>query len=120
MTGIGITRGGSRRIDEGGMIGKQQQIEELQRGCATAESRLSALCLSREETLREHDAIDLKRLTDDVKGIEKEMNGVEMRIAQLEFEKKRASDVIGRNSEDVEELSGGIRRIAGGTGARGA
>ncbi|MBP1649629.1 MAG: smc, partial [Bacteroidetes bacterium] len=104
VTGIGITRGGSRRIDEGGMIGKHEQIEELQRGCATAESQLSALSLSREETLREHDAIDLKRLTESVKSIEKEMNGVEMRIAQLEFEKRRASDVIGRNSEDVEEL----------------
>ena len=105
VTGIGITRGGSRRIDEGGMIGKHEQIEELQRGCATAESQLSALSLSREETLREHDAIDLKRLTESVKSIEKEMNGVEMRIAQLEFEKRRASDVIGRNSEDVEELT---------------
>ncbi len=32
LTGVGITRGGSRRIDEGGMIGKHEQIEDLQRG----------------------------------------------------------------------------------------
>ncbi len=105
MTGVGITRGGSRRIDEGGMIGKREQIEELQRGSVATEKQVNALSVSREETLREHDAIDLKQLTDAVKSIEKEMNGVEMRIAQLAFEKKRASDVIARNTEDVEELA---------------
>jgi chromosome segregation protein len=105
ITGVGITRGGSRRIDEGGMIGKHEQIEELQRGCAATEEQLGALAASRADTLREHDAIDLKQLTDAVKNIEKEMTGVEMRIAQVEFEKKRASDLIARNSEEVEELT---------------
>jgi chromosome segregation protein len=106
VTGVGITRGGSRRVDEGGMIGKHEQIEELTRGCEANEKVLEGLTSSREQALSEHDAIDLKKLSDAVKGIEKEMNGVEMRIAQLEFEKKRASDVIAQNSEDVEELAG--------------
>jgi chromosome segregation protein len=105
MTGVGITRGGSRRVDEGGTIGKHEQIEELQRGCAANEQMLNELASSREQMLREHDAIDLKQFSDAVKGIEKEMNGVEMRIAQLEFEKKRALDVIAQNSEEVDELT---------------
>ena len=104
-TGVGITRGGSRRIDEGGMIGKHEQIEELQRGIVMTEGQLGQLAASREELLRRHDAIDLKQLTDAVKTIEKEMNGVEMRIAQVEFEKKRAVDLIARNTEVVEELT---------------
>ena len=34
-TGVGIRRGGSRRQDEGGLIGKREQIEELQRDIAS-------------------------------------------------------------------------------------
>jgi chromosome segregation protein len=106
QTGVGITRGGSRRVDEGGMIGKYKQIEELQHGCASNEQLLNDLVASRERTAREHDAIDLKQLSDAVKGIEKEMNSVEMRMAQLEFEKRRAGEVIAQNSAEVDELAG--------------
>jgi len=52
-----------------------------------------------------HDAIDLKLLNDAVKGVEKEMNGIEMRIAQVAFEKKRAADIIARNQEEIQVLA---------------
>ena len=104
LTGIGLVRGGGLRQDEGGSIGKHQQIEELHREIAAHHEEVRALEQSRETLLTEHDAIDLRTLTETVKSIEKEMNGVEMRIAQLAFEKKRADDSIARNHELIGEL----------------
>ncbi|MEW6510522.1 MAG: chromosome segregation protein SMC [Bacteroidota bacterium] len=104
-TGAGITRGGSRRQDEGGLIGKQQQIAELEKEIAAVAERLTKLESERESLIAEHDAIDLKTFTDAVKAIEKEMNAVEMRIAQVAFEKKRAEEVILKNEEEIRSLN---------------
>jgi chromosome segregation protein len=104
LTGVGVSRGGSRREDEGGTIGKQQQIHDLERELALAQEVVESLERSREDIARQRDAVDLKSFSDAVKAIEKEMNGVEMRIAQLVFEKKRAEDVIGRNRDETEQL----------------
>ncbi len=111
LSGEGLTRGGSRRQDEGGIIGKHHQIEELLRQTGDAERQMEEYERARQSILQEHDAIDLKSLTDVVKAIEKEMNGVEMRIAQLEFEKKRAEDIITRNSELISALSTDADRL---------
>jgi chromosome segregation protein len=105
ISGVGVSRGGSKRQDEGGTIGKHRQIDELVRQASEAERQLEELERSRRSILQEHDAIDLKSLTDAVKAIEKEMNSVEMRIAQLEFEKKRATDIIAKNAENVGVLN---------------
>jgi chromosome segregation protein len=117
ISGVGISRGGSKRQDEGGTIGKHRQIEDLLLEIGAAERTLADLARSRDQLLSEQSAIDLKSLTETVKEIEREMTGVEMRIAQLEFEKKRASDIIARNAEsssalalEMEELE---RTIAG-------
>jgi chromosome segregation protein len=99
VSGVGIVRGGSRRQDEGGTIGKHRQIEELTAAIGEEERFLAETVQGRDDIKRELDAIDLKALTEVVKNIEKEMNGVEMRMAQLEFEKKRAADIIAKNAE---------------------
>ncbi|MBM2840049.1 MAG: Smc family protein [Bacteroidetes bacterium] len=101
VTGIGLTKGGSRRQDEGGTIGKQAQIEQLGSEIASLQNDLEVVKKQREEIQSSHDAIDLRSFTDAVKGIEKEMNGVEMRMAQLQFEKKRAGDIIAKNKEEI-------------------
>ncbi len=103
-TSVGVTRGGSKRQDEGGVIGKQNQIDLLQREARTFSAKLDALKLLREEVNTQHEAIQLKSFTDSVKNIEKEMNGIEMRIAQLEFERKRANDIIAKNKEEIDTL----------------
>jgi chromosome segregation protein len=111
LSGVGITRGGSRRQDEGGTIGKTRQIGELEADIAADMSVIADRARSKQALQAEHDAIDLKSLTEAVKDIEKEMNGVEMRIAQLEFEKKRASDIILRNTESAAVLTGEIEEL---------
>jgi chromosome segregation protein len=104
-TSVGIVRGGSRRQDEGGTIGKQQQIEELQRTADLQVTRLRALGDEHAGILRDHDAIDLRAFTDAVKSVEKEMTAVEVRIAQLAFEKKRAEDMIAGNTEAIGRIN---------------
>lgn len=103
-TSGGVTRGGSKRLDEGGRIGKQKQIETLEREIAGLREKLASIRTRHEALTAEYDAIQLKPLAETVKNIEKEMNGVEMRIAQLEFERKRANDIIARNREEIAEL----------------
>ncbi len=105
VSGVGIVRGGSRRQDEGGTIGKHRQIEELTAAIEEEEGFLAVTVRARDDVKRELDAIDLRALTEAVKNIEKEMNGVEMRIAQLEFEKKRAADIIAKNAETMTTLT---------------
>ena len=104
-TGVGIRRGGSRRQDEGGFIGKREQIEDLQREITALRGRIGATEAERNAVAGAHDAIDLKTLNESVKAVEKAMNGIEMRIAQVAFEKKRAADIIAKNREEREALA---------------
>jgi chromosome segregation protein len=100
-TTVGVTRGGSKRLDEGGAIGKQNQIAALQEENQMFTAKLDAFAVLRGEVVMQHAAITLKSLADDVKNIEKEMTGIEVRIAQLEFERKRANDVTAKNNEEI-------------------
>ena len=104
-TSVGIMRGGSRRHDEGGNIGKQQQMEDIRATIAGIESRLAAVAGERSAVLAKYDAIDLKVLNEEVKSVEKEMHAVEMRIAQVAFEKKRAEETIDENSAQIARLT---------------
>ncbi len=99
--GSGIRRGGSRRMDEGGMIGKREQIRELLARGDNLGKTVESLVSRHAEAQRELEAIDLKVLGDAVKKVEKEMSAVEMRIAQVQFEKQRASDVIAGNRDEL-------------------
>ncbi|MGA9120673.1 MAG: chromosome segregation protein SMC [Bacteroidota bacterium] len=110
--GAGIRRGGSRRVDEGGMIGKREQINDLHNEVERLERTVESLTRRQEEAQRELDAIDLKVFGEAVKQIEKDMSGVEMRIAQVQFEKERAEDVIATNADvlsSIAEESAGLR-----------
>lgn len=106
VTGFGLERGGSKRHDEGGAIGKQAQIEDIQKEIESLNGEVALLHSAQRETSTEHDAISLKEISDGVKSLEKEMSAVEIRIAQLQFEKKRAGDIISKNAEELESVSG--------------
>jgi chromosome segregation protein len=112
-TGIGIIKGGSRRQDEGGTIGKQAQMGQLASEIAALQNDLEGVRKLKDHIQAQHDSIDLKSFTDAVKSIEKEMNGVEMRMAQLQFEKKRAGDIITKNKEEIEALAAEVSALSG-------
>lgn len=93
----GIARGGSHTQYEGGRIGNQAHIDQLQGDVERLGGERDTLSSRLEEVKSLHDAIALETLRQDVKAIEKNMTAVEMQIAQVEFEKKRAHDAIERN-----------------------
>jgi chromosome segregation protein len=111
-TSLGIARGGSRRQDEGGAIGKQAQMEQLATEIAAFQSDVEGGRKLKEDLQTQHDAIDLKSLNDSVKSLEKETTAVEMQMAQLQFEKKRALDIIAKNREEIDSVEGEVTTLA--------
>ncbi len=111
LTSAGVIRGGSSRPDDSGVIGKKAQIAELEEEIRQLRLELEGINTIRAATVRRHDSVDLRVPTDLVKNIEKEMTSIEMRIAQLEFEKKRANDGIERNSQEIETLRGEVGEL---------
>jgi chromosome segregation protein len=110
-TTVGVVRGGSRRREEGGAIGKQHQIEELRSQSSEIESRVASIEAERTAVTAEYESIDLKSFQDAVKAIEKEMHAIEMRIAQVAFEKKRAGDSIAASEEQKTKLLAEIANL---------
>ena len=105
VTGQGVLKGGSIRADDGGMIGKKSQIAELETETAALDESLAALrndIAGKENALT---SIELKTLAGNAKRIEQQMTGVEMRIAQIEFEKKRINENMERNSSENVKLA---------------
>lgn len=108
----GIARGGARGAGQGRVIGRQSRIDEHAKEIAVLQERLNVTDRERTSCIASRDAIQLKDFIDAVKGVEKEMNGVEVHMAQLQFEKRRAGDTIARNTEEIELLSGESSALA--------
>ena len=104
VTGSGILRGGSNRVEDGGMLGKKSQIEELEKEIASMSQQLEAIRKEIAEKERMVNAIDVKSLFDSSKKIEQQMTSVEMRIAQIEYEKKRMAENVQRNEVENNRL----------------
>ncbi|MFA5831987.1 MAG: chromosome segregation protein SMC [Bacteroidota bacterium] len=104
VTGSGILRGGSNRIEDGGMLGKKVQIEELEKEITSLSEQLDSLRKLTAEKERIVSSIDVKSLFDIAKKIEQQMTTVEMRIAQIEYEKKRMAENVQRNDSENARL----------------
>ena len=113
VTSSGIVRGGSRRADEVGWIGKESQIAGLELEITRLQEELDLVTSQCSTSLQAHDARDTQPFVAEVKGIEKEMSAIEMRIAQVVFEKKRAQDGIDRNKQEQELLGNESQGIHG-------
>jgi len=104
VTGSGMLRGGSIRAEDGGIIGKKAQIEELEADLAAMTEEIAELRSSIQKKEQTFNATDVKPLLDEVKRIEQQMTAVEMRIAQIEYEKKRMVENVERNTAESERL----------------
>ncbi len=111
VTSGGYMRGGAARLDEGATIGKAVHIAELEEANRLVGTRIEDAVKRKKEREREIAAVDLQPFVDAVKATEKEMTGIEMRIAQLEFEKKRANDTITRYQADITSVEVEIRKL---------
>ncbi len=112
FSSAGMIRGGSQRRVESSLIGKRSQIADLESEIGRCGEKTAELRAELGRVQASHDGVDVRSYQAAVKVIEKEMTATEMRIAQLEFEKKRARDGIDRNAADsssVEEEIAGLR-----------
>ncbi len=105
ITGKGVVRGGSLRQDEGGHIGKKSQLEELTEEIEKLHVQAATLAQEMEKKRIVIEKTNIKELTEEARSIEQQMTTVEVRIAQLEFEKKSAEDAIERNRTESEKMT---------------
>lgn len=112
VTNKGVLRGGSVRQDEGGHIGGRSQLQEMAEEIRGLERQRERMMHDAESRNDELSRIDVKQLLEEAKALELEMTTVEIRIAQLEFEKKRAGEIIERNQTEAQKLQQEIELLA--------
>jgi chromosome segregation protein len=98
VRGSGVVRGGGKHLNEGSRIGNQALIEAIEKEVGSLGKKQEELTSRLERASSAYDEIDLTALRQTVREIEKNMTAVEMQIAQVEFEKRRANDALERNS----------------------
>ncbi|MBI3004653.1 MAG: chromosome segregation protein SMC [Ignavibacteriales bacterium] len=103
VTGKGVVRGGSLRQDEGGHIGKKSQLDELAEDLKKLAIQKEKVLREIQEKMEELGRVNLKSLAEEAREIEQAKTSIEVRIAQLEFEKKRAHESIERNKTEAEK-----------------
>ena len=94
VTGKGVVRGGSVRQDEGGHISKKSQLEEFSTEVRKLRDRHEIIMHDLQKKIEDLENVNLKKLTEEARAIEQQKTSLEIRIAQIEFEKKRAQDNI--------------------------
>jgi chromosome segregation protein len=109
----GLVRGGSKRLDEGGRISKEAHIVQLGQEVHQFRDEHDKLTIVLEEKKRKLLAHDPASHASTVKSIEKEMTTIEVQIAQVVFEKKRANDGIERNQHEQQTLEHEIVELEG-------
>jgi chromosome segregation protein len=104
ITRAGYVKGGSKKSTEGILIGKRDQIKELEIEVANLKAELDRLESEIADTNRNYEAIDLKSLNNSVREAEGKRRDVQVRASQVEYELKR-------NVEQHDNLSSEEARI---------
>ncbi|MEX2191474.1 MAG: chromosome segregation protein SMC [Bacteroidota bacterium] len=100
----GVVKGGSPRSDEGRSIGRKNQIEELRREMEELDRVRGANQSALVRMTEEAQLVDARQLKDEAREIEQQTTTVEVRIAQIEFEKKRALETVERGNTESLKL----------------
>jgi len=103
ITSSGVMKGGSRHQEDAQTIGKKNQIAELEAQIKSLGEELAGVQRLLGEKSSDLTLLTSKAYEDDVKKLEYEVAGIETRMAQLEFEKKRAQEAINRNWVEIEK-----------------
>jgi chromosome segregation protein len=103
-TSSGFLKGGSCKQSEGELIGKADQITDYENEIQKIQLELESVKTTHTQKTIYLEGVNEKNALDKVKAIEKEMTAIEMKIAQIEFEKKRANDSVERSRTEFEQL----------------
>lgn len=103
-TGRGVVRGGAVRSDEGGHVGKKKQLEELERELSRLQARREAIVQEYESKNKALSELKVKEAEERCRSIEQQITSVEIRLAQVGFEGKRAQESLTRNEEEQRKV----------------
>jgi len=98
ITRAGFVKGGSKKSTEGILIGKREQIRELEVDVANIKVELDRCDQEIAEANREFEAIDTRSLLASLRELEEARRSVQVRISQVQYE-------LTRNSEQRESLT---------------
>jgi chromosome segregation protein len=111
ITSSGVMKGGSRQQEDGQKIAKKTQIAELESQAKSLGEELAGVQRLLGEKSADLTLLTSKSYQDDVKKLEHEVAAIETKMAQLEFEKKRAGEAIGRNDSEIEKRDAEISAL---------
>jgi chromosome segregation protein len=103
ITSSGVMKGGSRHQEDGQTINKKKQVEELEVQIKSLGEELAGVQRLLGERSANLTLLTSKSHEDEVKKLERDVAGIETKMAQLEFEKKRAQEAINRNQSETEK-----------------
>jgi chromosome segregation protein len=107
----GIVRGGGQTKDEGTTIGKREQIERLSEEIDRLQEELDAINDDVARKGEEHDAINLGRLSDEIRRAQQDLGRVEQRRGQAEYEMERAEDLIEAHNRERQSMHEEMSRL---------
>lgn len=96
----GMIRGGSHGTEEGGLIGKRDQIAALQREVNDLKKLLQENQDLLDDKRLDYEEIDLRKHADEIKRAQQELSTHEQQIAQLLFEVEKHERVIQKNARE--------------------
>jgi chromosome segregation protein len=105
ITRSGIIRGGSRKNSEGSLIGKQQQIEELEKREAELRQQVEAVDREIHQLNTEYGKINIDVLDEALAATQGTFRDAERAIGQTEYELKRTKDQLASLVRESEEIA---------------
>lgn len=101
----GVVRGGSHGQEEGGLIGKKDQIARLNAEVGELKVKLVENQEVLEEKNFEYADIDLRRYAEAMKQTQQDLSAHERRVAQMMFEVEKFERIISKNGGERSALS---------------
>jgi len=105
VTRSGILRGGSKKNSEGSLIGKQQQIEELESKANVLKEQVEAIDREIQEANSDYGKIGLKELDQNLQQAQQSFRNTERLLEQITYELKRTLEQIAAISKEKQELA---------------
>lgn len=101
----GIIRGGSISSSEGKRIGRREQIAKQQKALDALSKEIETLLAEIASTKTQYDAIDIKKLTEQVRKAEYERNVFEQGISKLRYRKEALEAAREKQDETLHNLN---------------
>ncbi len=108
ITRTGFVRGGSKKSTEGILIGKREQIRELEVDVANLKAELARYEQEIAETNRSFEAIDVRSLLSKLRESEEARRTVQLRAGQVQYELTRSAEQRENLSQEEARLKADV------------